>query len=474
MDYNEKRSKQLRRHDVRKCAIFAMLVLLMVPLFAEDAAPKGFGMGLGLGTDLLPDPSDPTKFDNWSKLALRPEAAFGKFGIGLDLTLRFQFSSTGATPLRIYEPDWIPNYNGNGTTVFDLYLPKILYIRYGYQWEDPFYIKMGSISDFSLGNGLIMDNYANTKFLPQKRLFGIQVGLDGSLFKFPYVGIEALTGNVSRLDVIGGRFYLKPLAFLKGFFLGKLQVGAIGVYDKDPLVYLSAAEQAAYPASEPVYVIGADVTLPLLQGGLFSLTTFAEGAREYNEALGAAAGIRGKILRFIDYGAQVRFFQAGFIPAYFDGNYDLYRADRFKTMMTTKPVASTVPFDPSFLAHSAFALFNSSITFSATLDAPFSIFTGVPIGSTNQADYPHLLGTLKIARGLIPNTSISAWYEKYYLGAETGNVFKELIDPTNASIGMEVSYKAGSAVVTVNYAYIYNPAKSAFDVKSSLSVGFEL
>jgi len=56
-------------------------------------------------------------------------------------------------------------------------------------------------------------------------------------------------------------------------------------------------------------------------------------------------------------------------------------------------------------------------------------------------------------------TSIPAWYEKYYLGAETGNVFKELIDPTNASIGMEVGYKAGTALVTINYAYVYNRAK---------------
>lgn len=458
---------------MKKFAALLILVLLMVPVFAQDAAPKGFGFNLGLGSDLLPDPSDPTKFDNWSKLALRPEIAFGKFGMGLDLTLRFQFSNTGSSPLRIYEPDWIPNYNGNGTTIFDLYLPKILYIRYGHQWEDPFYIKMGSISDFSLGNGLVMDNYANTKFLPQTRLFGIQLGLDGSLFNFPYAGIEALTGNVSKFDVIGGRVYLKPLGFAKGL-LGRLQIGAMGVYDKDPLVYLSAADAAAYPPTQPIYVIGADVTLPVLQGGLFSLTTFAEGAREFNEAMGAAAGIRGKILRFIEYGAQVRFFQAGFIPAYFDSNYDLYRADRFKTMINTKPVAATVPYDPSFLAHAGFSLLNSSLTFAATLDAPFSIFTGVPVGSTNQADYPHVLGTLKLGRGLIPNTSISAWYEKFYLGAETGNVFKELIDPTNASIGMEVGYKAGTALVTINYAYIYNPVKKAFDVQSSLSIGFEL
>jgi len=43
---------------------------------------------------------------------------------------------------------------------------------------------------------------------------------------------------------------------------------------------------------------------------------------------------------------------------------------------------------------------------------------------------------------------------------------------------MTVSYKAGTAVVSMDYAYIWNPKKNsgkgAFDVVSSLSVGFEL
>ncbi|MEN6297610.1 MAG: hypothetical protein ABFC92_06645, partial [Rectinema sp.] len=64
--------------------------------------------------------------------------------------------------------------------------------------------------------------------------------------------------------------------------------------------------------------------------------------------------------------------------------------------------------------------------------------------------------------------------EKFFLGKKSNNVFSDLADLTDASIGMTVSYKAGSAVVAMDYAYSWNPTKDDFDVVSSLSVGFEL
>lgn len=458
---------------MKKVLLLLALLVVVLPVFAQDNRGTGFNFAAGLGTDLLPNPSDATKMESWSKLALQPEFSMGKFGIGLDLMVRFKLATSGTAAFKLYEPDWVPQ---NGQSIFDVYLPKILYIRYGYQWEDPFYIKMGSISDFTLGNGLIVDNYSNMRFLPQRRIFGMQLGIDGSLFGFPYVGLEALTGNVTKLDVIGGRFYVRPLAFFGKGLLGKLQIGAIAAYDRDPYLYVDDAtygtsyESAGSPPSEATYVVGADITLPVIQSNAFSLTTFVEGAREKNKSMGAITGIRGKVLRIVSYGAQFRYFQEGFIPSYFDANYDLYRADRF---VYTETTAAGTDFNPSWLASLGFDLFKSTLSFKATLDAPFGALPSAP-GTDNPAEYPHMLGTLGLARGLIPNVGIAARYEKFFLGKKSNNVFSDLADLTDASIGMTVSYKAGSAVVAMDYAYSWNPTKDDFDVVSSLSVGFEL
>jgi hypothetical protein len=459
---------------VKKVMLLLALFVVALPVFAQGNAGAGFNFAAGLGTDLLPNPNDPTAMESWSKLALQPEFSIGKFGVGLDLMVRFKLATSGTTAFELYEPDWVPQ---SGQTIFDVYLPKILYIRYGYQWEDPFYIKMGSISDFTLGNGLIVDNYSNMRFLPQRRIFGMQFGVDGGLFGFPYVGIEALTGNVTKLDVIGGRVYFRPLAFMEKSVLGKLQVGAIGVYDRNPYLYIDdvtygTSYESAVPlaADRFVYEVGADITLPVIQSNVFSLTTFAEGAREKNKSMGAITGIRGKVLRIVSYGAQFRYFQDGFISSYFDANYDLYRADRFVYIETT---SAGTDFNPSWLASLGFDLFKSTLSFRATLDAPFGALPPAP-GTDNPAEYPHVLGTLNLARGLIPNVSIAARYEKFFLGKKSGDVFADLIDLEDASIGTTISYKAGAAVVSMDYAYSWNPTKDNFDVVSSLSVGFEL
>jgi len=453
---------------VRRLALFLVLLTILTPVFAQDNQNKGFNLGIVLGTDLLPDPKAvPPTMGSWTKVGFRPEVAFGKLAVGLDLTFRFKLASGSTSAFEIYEPDWIPQ---PGETILDVYLPKLLYVRYGLQGIDPFYFKAGSISDFNLGNGLIMDNYSNMLFLPQQRIFGMQIGIDGNLFGFPYVGIEALSGNLAKFDVIGGRVYVRPLAFLGKSLFGRLQVGAIGVYDRDPLLYANdTAYGTSFGTSSPTYVIGADVTLPIVQDPLFSLTTFAEGAREMNKAMGAMTGVRGRLLGFISYGLQLRYLQDNFIPAYFDSSYDRYRAERF-VFIRDNPAGTA--YTPSWLASAGVDIFKSLINVRVTVDAPFKALPSP--ATSNPADYPHLLGRLTLNKGLIPNFSIGARYEKYFLGKKSGNIFSDLVDPNDASIGMTVSYWAGAAVVSLDYIYSWNPTKNDFDVSSSLSIGFQL
>jgi len=134
----------------------------------------------------------------------------------------------------------------------------------------PFYLKMGSMVDFSLGNGLIVDDYSNICFLPVRRVCGMQIGLDGRLLGIPFIGIEALTNNIARFDVFGGRLYARPFAFLDKGLLSSLQFGITGMYDKNPLLYTGLALYKG-AKSAPIYEVGADITLPLLNGSAFHL-----------------------------------------------------------------------------------------------------------------------------------------------------------------------------------------------------------
>lgn len=457
----------VRRFPLTKrwCALF-LILFLAAAAFAQDAGDSSspaFGAGLNLGSDLLPTGALGA-MESWTKLGFEPDFSIGKFGIGLDLTFRFRFYPPTGDAIEIYEPDWIPS---GGQTVFDVYLPKLLYVRYGLRGIDPFFIKLGSISDFTLGNGFIVNDYSNMRFMPDQRLFGLQTGLDGALFKFPYAGFEALTGNLARFDVVGGRIYVRPLAFTQVPILKSMQVGLTGVVDRDPLLYVPSADLVNYPATELIYVLGADVTVPIFASRAASLTAFVEGAREPSEAMGAAVGVNGKLFSFVDYGAQIRYFQDGFIPTYFDANYDLYRADRFETMMTTVPGAWT----PGWLASLGFDLFKEKLRFGATLDGPFTAIPAAP-GNENQAAYPHLKGTLVLDEGMIGGISLAAGYEKYFIGKKAP-FFSDLVDPEDAVIGLAVNYKTGATMLTLAYTYMWDPNLGDFDVSSSLTASVE-
>jgi hypothetical protein len=444
--------------------LLVLILVLTIPgfLVAQNAGPasgSGFQAGMNLGSDLLPT-GPGGAMESWTRLGFEPDLALGKFGVGLDLTLRFKlYPSDSSAPFEIYPGDWIPS---GSKTFLDLYLPKLMYVRYGLRGLDPMYAKLGSISDFTLGNGFIVDGYANTRFLPDLRLIGLQAGLDGRAFDFPYIGIEALTGNLAKLDVVGGRLFLRPLAFLGVPVLKSLQLGATGVMDLDPYLYdlpsTTGTEGVDFQTREAVYVFGADLTAPIISSGLFTMTAFVDGAYQPSGAMGASAGLGGRILGIFTYKAQGRYLQEGFVPSYFDANYDLYRAVRFDQMMKTDPGA----FIPGWLGNLGFSILKDKLSFSATLDAPFT-WTSDP-----TAGYPHLKGKLKLADGVIGGISFEAGYEKFYLG-QSGDFFGDLVNPEDAIIGLAVNYKTGATLLTLNYVYSWNPTISDFEVSSSLT-----
>jgi len=289
-------------------AIVAIMTLFLAGIiFAQDAsegaqdAPKSpftFSGAVNLGSDVLltgaPDLAGSRAPETWTRLGFQPDFGFGKIGLGLDLTIHFMLYPDQGTSFEPYPGDWVPGYRSNGRTFLDVYLPKILYVRYGKKGEDPFFAKLGSINNLSLGDGFIMSNYSNMHFMPEKRVFGLDLGLDGSLFNFPYVGVELLTGNVARFDVIGSRLYARPLVDTGIPILKDAQVGATVVADTNPYLYADTTMTASASA-DTIAAYGADIAVPLVAGKDFPLTAFTDLAADPNKSIGWMIGGEGRL-----------------------------------------------------------------------------------------------------------------------------------------------------------------------------------
>jgi hypothetical protein len=425
---------------------------------AGASGDKPFSFGFNLGTDVLPIPGAVDgSVDNYQRFGFTPELALGKFGIGLDITLRAKIALGTDDPFQVYMPDWVWNYMGNGTTFFDVYLPKVLYLRYGRPGED-LYAKCGSIEDLSLGNGFIMGNYSNTRFLPQTRIFGLGASIDGDLFKFPYLGTEFAVGNLSQFDVFGGRVYVRPLAWLNLPIIKGLELGGEAAYDRQPDLYGGTIPAGAAPGT---FVWGVDAKLPILGGSLFPMTAFADLSFQPNQKLGAMVGLSGRIIGILPYEAQVRVLKGGFIPTLFDANYDIYRFDRYTAMQS----AANGDVMAGWYGRTGLDIMGGKLAFGAQVDGPFA---PIPAAATdNNADYPHLRASLTTADGLLGGFSLSGSYDKYFLGI-SGDFWADLISAENAQIEAKLSYKTGAALISLLYNLRYDPILDSFDVSSSL------
>ncbi len=188
-----------------------LLVLILLPLFlfaqsGEQNEDEGtsYGMSGVVGSITIGD-------QTYSQIRLMPEISIWKFGFGLDIDLLIDSDGN------IREEDWDEAED---------YLHKLLYIRFA-QRRDPFYFKIGSISDYTLGHGLIFNGYSNMLQYPLKRNFGGYVGANTPISG---LGFEAYSHSVEKNEILGGRVFVKPLKVLDIPIFSNLKVGVnVGV-----------------------------------------------------------------------------------------------------------------------------------------------------------------------------------------------------------------------------------------------------
>ena len=446
---------------------------------AEETAAPGadFGLGLMLGVETF-DPADgSSEPETYQSLSISPDLAIGDFGIGLDLVLHYRFvdpADNNGSSFDIREEDWIPS---GGMNFFDLYLPKIKYLRWGYK-GDPLYVKAGQIEDASLGTGFIVNKYSNTLFQPDEKIFGLSLDLDGQLFNFPYVGFESFAGNLAHFDVFGGRLYGRPLLWSGIPVIDNLEWGITAATDIDA-DYNSAARGGSFdPAvtgtldALPVFIYGTDLILPVLNLDFASLALFGDIAFQ-NTASGSMVGFGGRLVGIIPYIFQLRFLGDNFIPSYFHNSYDLYRGVQYRIINSGTTVV--LPGSISWLGTTGVSLFDDQLVLTATVDGPFAAVPTDDASNHSYTEYPHVYALLLLEEGLIPDFSFSASYDKKFI-----TDFADLLSAEDALINMAINYNAGAAVLTLSYDLKYmadaNPELTwdDFDVTSTLSCSLEL
>lgn len=440
----------------RLITIISIVCAALSPVYSQEEEqqenPFKLGMSIGIGTSTFEEEGSPTTYQ---KLVLSPDIGIGKFGLGLELTFNYTF--TGPPPegdsFYVRREDWIPT---GDDTFLDVYLPIFKYIRYGFK-GDPLYAKLGSIDDATLGNGFIMANYANTLFLPEKRIFGLSFDLDGSLFNFPLIGMESFVGNLAQFDVMGIRPFVRPLIFTELPIINNLQLGATLAVDTNPDLYVDES------APETVVLYGVDLRLPLLSRKLITLATFGDLVRLHERSWGGMVGFGGRLVGFLDYGAQIRILGENFVPVYFDSAYDLFRYEKY---LIAKG-AATIPAYVGWLASLGVSFFKDALVFNVSLDGPFK--QPEPGNTDNYLNYPHLYAIFLIKEGIVPNISFDASYDKRLI-----RTFNDLISAEDAVIKARINYSIGPAVISFVYKIRYEPVDQDWVVTSGLESAIQI
>jgi hypothetical protein len=428
---------------LRRGAVALLLIGFAAgPMFAQAVPGEkpafDFGMSLGIGVQTFNEPQPVT----YQSLSLFPDVSYGKLGVGLAITLNYNFSGPGNS-LYLRQADWVPT---SFQSFLQIYLAKINYIRWGLK-GDPLFIKFGSFDDVTLGDGFVAGGYTNMSFLPQDRHFGLMADVDAAVFNFPYVGMETFAGNLALMDVLGGRFYVRPLAGTDKAILKDAQVGLTLVADTASVNPLqSSIEPAAVAPSSPVYVYGGDIRVPLFSiQDTASMIAFTDLAAIQSQTVGGALGVSGRLVNIVTYGAQLRLMQASFIPDYFGPLYDVSR-QTYAAYVSSGVTGSTF----GYLVSLGTSLLGDKLVFTVTMNGPFTTAATLP-----SLQYPELRAILSVGEGVVPGFFFSFSYDKQSI---TG--FADLISQQNGSVTAQLSFTSGPAVISFVYRLSYMPGQT--------------
>jgi hypothetical protein len=264
------------------------------PVPPKSSGEKPFNFGLGIASESINGVP-------YLSIALQPDLSLGKFGIGLDVTFRFDQN------FNLYPPDWDPKQIGR------VILSKINYIRWDKKGA-PFFAKIGLLDNVYLGHGTLFYRYSNKLFLPDARRTGLQFDLDLKSF-----GWELFDDDILDNRIFGGRLYVRPFNKSGIFFLNKLAVGLSGAAD------IKLDKLTSNPWE--VYLAGVDLDLPVFKlGEIFSLLLYCDWVKNFNFVKGSGLTPGAFLTLFgFEFRGEYHMYEANFDGVYFGPFYDMER-----------------------------------------------------------------------------------------------------------------------------------------------------
>ncbi|MBS2023850.1 MAG: hypothetical protein JST92_15710 [Deltaproteobacteria bacterium] len=300
---------------------------------------QGLGVGIGIGK---------IGGDYWASTQINTDFSIGKVGIGLALPLDILVwndedsgcaGATASPQVKCTRDDkaiggWIRRPSWNEPSDF---FKLIRYVRYGHK-RDPFYVQVGQQWSASIGHGTIVSRYNNTLNLDYTK---VGVALDVNQ---PFFGFETFTNDVLNPQVIAGRVYVRPLGetpFLSGWAIGLTYAGDVQApfyFQRDATGNVVADDHGHAIATDARVqsVGGIDMEFAVLDNSLIRLVPYVDFNRIFGAGNGLHAGVFSDIhlpVPIIDVSLyaklEYRVMGDGYIPAYFDSQYEQTRNTYF-------------------------------------------------------------------------------------------------------------------------------------------------
>ncbi len=357
----------------------------------------------------------------WQRMALRPLFTAGRFEALFDIELfideRGQFRDRG----------W--NFD-SGTQGFESILRKISYLQFGgLDWEDPFYLRIGSLEDVTLGYGLILSGYRNTLEAPGVKKTGLDIAVRGiSSWSF---GIRAIINDFVDLSkggpLVGVRVSARPVFRPQDMEVGRLEFGMTGVSDIDQYEGLRNSLPVPRPPRDGITMAGLDASYLIWDREFSELILYGQYARivEGDGIKGEGFGAPGLKLKLgpLKGRAEYRQFSDQFRPQYFNDLYENARARYDETNNLAIPKTATLS-DTSMKG--IYGQASLSLGPLMTASASYQHLKGQ--GASNQ----RLLGMASLNAaflGKVPYFSqASAYYEKYNIDTRQARFFDSTLD----------------------------------------------
>jgi len=184
-----------------------------------------------------------------------------------------------------------------------------------------------------------------------------------------------------------------------------------------------------------------------------SMTVFTDVASINSLNVGGALGVSGRLINIFTYGAQLRLMQASFIPDYFGPLYDVSRQTDY-AYVTSGVTGSTF----GYLVSAGTSLLGDKLVFTVTFDGPFQ--TSATLASLQN---PELRASLTVGEGVVPGFFFSFSYDKQSITS-----LGDLVSQQNGSVGAQISFKSGPAVISFVYQLSYlGPGQSPSTIITS-------